>query len=264
MYANKNSLIQDVKREVLAELSDLNSSPIPNYPTGPGYAGTPYFNNLNSLNSFPPYPANHTYQTMKESIKNEVLGEMQTQQTQQMAQMYGFDRLLSDQKLNQIVDGRYRALENMKTDLKKELMSIQRLESQRTVDPYIRQVANSLVQEARQQGVPLEQVVQSLDQRSTAGAGIMSRMSNMLNTGQRKGFLYGLGAAFLFNLVWPSARNNLHSVAVRTMEEGMSLANRAKSFVGGHHDPDLQMNFDDFDSEPQGPRRPPEVDILKQ
>lgn len=264
MYSNNNSLIQELKREVLSELNDPYYSTNPSFPINQGYTSTPYLNNLNSFNGSPPYPGNNTYQIMKESVKNEILAEMQAQQTQQMAQMYGFDRILPDQKIKQIIDGRYRALDNMKTDLKKELQSIQRMENQRTADPYIRQVANSLVQEARQQGVPLEQVVQSLDQKSAPGTGMMSRISNMLNTGQRRGFLYGIGAAFLFNLIWPSARNNLHSAAVRTMEEGMSLANRAKSFVGGHNDAEMNMSFDDFDSEPQGPRRPPEVDILKQ
>ena len=246
MNLNNNSLIQDVKREVL---TDLNNR---------------YFNNSALLSDFSPYPANNTYQIMKDSVRNEVLAEIQAQQTQQAAQMYGFDRVLSDQRIKQIVDQRYRSLENLKADLKKELQSIQSLEKQRTADPYIRQVANSLVHEARQQGIPLEQVMQSLDQRPASGTGLMSRVSNMLNTGQRKGFLYGIGAALLVNLIWPSARNNLHSVAVRTMEEGMSLANRAKSFVGSHQDSDMHMSFDDFDSEPQGPRRPPEADILKQ
>lgn len=289
MNFNKNTLTQDVKREILAELQQGNyhrppydgyhQSPYSSYPStlnnlgystnahyssSQGYSNPPYLSNLSYYNDISPHSLNHTYQIMKESVKDEILAEIQAQRTQQMAQMYGFDQILSDQKIQNMIEGRYRTLETMKAEIKKELQSIQRMENQRTADPYVRQVANSLVMEARQQGVPLEQVLQSLDQKSAPGTGIMGRMSSMLNSGQRKGFLYGIGAAVLFNLIWPSARNNLHSVAVRTMEGGMSIANRAKSFMGGHHETDMNMSFDDFEPEPHGVPHPPEVDILKQ
>jgi len=244
--------------------NNMNYANAPNYSASQGYSNNPGYGSVNYYNNTP-YSADPTYQIMKDSIMNEVLSEIQAKKVNQLAQLYGYDRILSNQSIQQMIDERYRTLENLKTDIKKELQSIQRLENQRTTDPYIRQAANSLVMEAGRQGVPLDQIIQNLDQKGTPGTGVMSKMSNILSTGQRKGFLYGLGAAVLVYLLWPSARNNLHSVAVRTMEEGMSAAKRAKSsFTGGHHETDMTMDFDDFDPDPHGGHRPPEVDILKQ
>lgn len=259
-----NALTQEVKREVLAELNGHNHPANSNYLSDQRYNTDPYLYPA-SFNNFSPGYAGSGYQIMKESIKNDIQAEIQAQQAHHLAQMYGYDKILSDQKIQQMIDQRYRSLENMKADIKKELQSIQRMENQRTDDPYIRQVANALALEARQLGVPLEQIVQSLEQKPAPGAGALGRMSGLLNTGQRKGVLYGIGAAALVYLLWPSLRNSFHSAAVRTMEEGISIADRAKSFMGGHghHDLDMHSEFDDFDAEPRG-GRPPEVDILKQ
>ena len=51
----------------------------------------------------------------------------------------------------------------------------------------------------------------------------------MLNTGQSKGFLSGIGTMFLCqNIIFPLLRGNMRSVAVRSMEEGLAMVDRAK------------------------------------
>ena len=57
----------------------------------------------------------------------------------------------------------------------------------------------------------------------------------MIITGQRKGFLYGGGGTILFNFLWPMIQNNMRSIAVRSMEEGMSMVDRAKTAVSGQN-----------------------------
>ncbi|NMA54444.1 MAG: hypothetical protein GX952_00755 [Firmicutes bacterium] len=226
MHSPTKALVQDLKREVLAELQPeiyAQVSTQAHYNPDRSSSGIPLYSSTGPA----AYP---TYQLIKDSVKNEVLAQIEQQQTDQLAKAYGLDRALSDQRIQQLVDRRYRDIDRLKADLRKELQALQRLEEQRPADPYIRQIAQAVAQEARLQGLPLQQVAQSLGRKP--GAGISSWLSDTLNFGQRKGFLCGVGACLLTYLLWPGARNSLHSAAVRSMEEGMAMVNRAKSFVG--------------------------------
>lgn len=234
MYQHQNTLAQDVKREVMAELRQGGYT---NVAQPWGLAGS----------------QGQTYQTVKDSVKNEVLADIQMQQVDKMAQLYGLDRSLSDHKISQMVDARYRTIDNLKSDLKNELLAVQRLDAQRTSDPYIREIANVLLEEARRQQVPLEQLTQSLDRKTAGGTNVMGKVSTIINTGQRKGFLYGVGAMLLLHLLRPS---KLQSVVVRSMEEGMAMVDRAKSFVSSHQNP--SPAFEPPAPQPEG--NPPEGD----
>ncbi|HHU76645.1 MAG TPA: hypothetical protein GXZ24_07130 [Firmicutes bacterium] len=223
MYPYQQALADDVKREVLAELRRGSET---NMPRGTGARYRP--------GSYPPPVTDKAGQAIRDSVKNEILAEIQAQRADQMAQAYGLGNTLSDHRIQQAIDARYRTIDNMKEDIKKELLAMQKIETQRARDPHISQIAGTLAEEARRQGIPLEQVMQSLDQKTLKNPGMMGKLTDMINTGQRKGFLFGIGAACLIYLLWPSAKNNLRSVAVRSVEEGMSMVDRAKTFVKGH------------------------------
>ncbi len=294
MQATRQALKQDIKQEVLAEIQRRNHAGYPDgymyQPQSSYYAdyyplSRPYNSGLSrpevdrikrevlqdledEMQEYPhPVPRPRTYpgsipgwsshdRNIIESIKTELLSEMEGMRSARMADTYGYGQILSDRKLNRMIDQRYNSLDNVRSDIRKELDQIRKMESRRSPNPYIRDIAQSIAMEAREQGVPLEQVMQNLNTNS-AGTGLWGRMIGSLNTGQRRGFLYGLGAALLAYLVWPSARNNLHSVAVRSLEEGMSLADRARSFVSrtkDSADPELHDS---------GDKDQPEIDLLQ-
>ncbi|HZK17846.1 MAG TPA: hypothetical protein VFD15_00895 [Clostridia bacterium] len=235
MYSGENALIQDVKREVLAELRQVNST-----------GGSHPYN---------PYTGDQMYQSIKDSVKKDVLAEFEAQQMDRVAEMYGLNRSLSDRKLQRMIDDRYRDVERMKQDIKKELLTLQK--EGRASDPHIRQTAGILAEEGQRRGVPFGQLVAGLDKKTASGTGVMDKISEMLNTGQRRGFLYGLGSAVLCHLLIPSLRGNMRSIAVRSVEEGMSMVDRAKSFVSGQQQQCQPPNFASYDPESPPLNNPP-------
>lgn len=286
MQNTKEALKQDIKQEVMRELQygnpGYNYAPVLNTPY-PDYSSNGFkrfdaydrdrikqeimYELADDMSVYPPYypsnagsyPVAGAYnETIADSIKNELLAEINARRTSQIIQQTGYGKVLSDQRLNRMINDRYRAVDNIRGDLRKELQSIHKMERRNPVtDPYTRSIAEAVAMEAREHGIPLEQVIQSLDGKAAAGNGLWSRFSNMLNVGQRKGFLWGIGAAAVAFMLWPSARNNLHSVAVRSVEGAMSWTDRARSFMGGaNHEPG-------FDG-PDGPGKDkPEIDVLQ-
>lgn len=215
MYPDQRALVEEIKREVTAELQRGGHSG--------GYGGR------EQPGGYLPPPASRTYQTIKDSVKEEVLAEIQMQQLDRM----GLGRPLSEQKIQQMVDARYRAVDDLKADIKRELAALQEMEQRRSGDPQISRIAAALAEEARRQGIPHEQLIRSLDSKSGKSGGAMGRLSDVINTGQRKGFLCGVGAMLLCQLLLPSLRGGMHTVAVRSREEGMAMYDRARSFVSG-------------------------------
>lgn len=252
MYANQETLAQDIKRAVLAELQQGRNTSVP--PPG-SYVGGPDRGAQEGVGGYNPPVTNETYQAIKDSVKNEIMAEIRMQQADQLAQSYGVGRSLSDQRIQQLIDARYRTIDNMKADLKKELQALQKMEPQPGRDPHITQIAGTLADEARRQGIPLEQVMRGLDQRAP-GSGLLARLGDIVNTGQRRGFLYGIGTGVICYLLWPFAKSNMRPVAVRSLEEGMSMVDRAKNYISGSFQkpPAGSANM----APPQPPQPPPE------
>ncbi len=98
-------------------------------------------------------------------------------------------------------------------------------------DPYIQDMARSVVAEARRQGVSINEVRQKLSGSDAAGPGWFQSLSGALGAEQRRGFFYGIGAVVLAAMIWPFARQSFRSLAVQSMEGGMELADRARSVV---------------------------------
>lgn len=253
MYPNEAALIRDVKQEVLTELQREG------YRTKPQSAN--FLNDQGYMTqqqggAYDPYATNQMYNTIKESVKNEVLAEAGLQQADQLARIYGVGNALSDRKLQQMIDARYRLIDNLKEDIKRELRTFHRMETQRSANPYVRDIAAALASEGQRQGIPLEQLIAGMDRGTTARTGITGKFSNMINTGQRKGFLYGMGCTMLFNLLWPMAQNNMRSIAVRSMEEGLSMVDRAKTIIRGHNQQNPPTGFTNVDSGYPGQENP--------
>lgn len=259
MYPDQRTLAQDIKQEVLADLRQRNQTHYP-LPRSDMFPDSYSYGSQGPWDDHYPYTADHTYNTIKNSVKNEILNEINMQQTDQLAQAYGLNRSLSDQRVQRMIDNRYRSIDDLKGDIKRDILAFQRMEAQRSRNPYTRQAANTLIDEAQRRGMPLEQLVQGLDQRTGARSGIMARLSDMLNAGQRKGFLSGVAMMILCNMLFPSIKNDMQSVAVRSVEEGMSMVERAKTFISGHHQQQQQQQQQQnpsADLTNLGPQTPP-------
>ena len=297
MQATRNTLKQDIKREVMAE---LQQQPLPGYSpyARPGYLPKyPYYNTsptyhlspqlyrpaqaveLESLKqevmrevqddlfdygtTWPMPPVTNPYhRAIVDSVKGQMLAEIAAERTNHMAQTYGYGQLLSDQNINRAIGRRYRTLDQIRDEVRKELQAVNRLEKHSAnTDPQILDIAHTIAWDARQQGVPLEEVIRRLNHGT--GTGWWNSVSAVVNTGQRRGFLYGVGVAAIVALLWPSARHNLHSVAVRSLEEGMSLADRARSFVGRRPET-TDTSFTAMASDNSHSTAKPEIDFIDQ
>ncbi len=189
-------------------------------------------------------------QAIADSVKEELLREMRARQVTRQAEMHGYGDIVSDRNINKMIRQRHRTLQDIRGDLLKELDAIQAMENGAgsAADPYIQDVARSIVEEARGRGLSINEVKQKLADNGAAGSGWFQRMFEALGAGQRKGFAYGIGAAVLAAILWPTFRQGLHSVAVQSMEGGMGLADRARS-VATHLRDDFRDNFGDDSGE---------------
>ncbi len=308
MPASTDTLKQEIKREVMAELQQrIQPGYVPysgsayypkftyNYPA-PGAVQSSYrYSPVQSANPYAPAlsPAELTSikqevmrdiqeemhdggyhsmapvpdpynRTIMDSVKNQLLAEIEVERSNRIAQASGYGQFLSDRNINRAIDQRYRTLDQIRDEVRKELQAINRLEKRSVnTDPQIRDIAHTIAWEARSQGMPLEEVIRQLNTAPGQGLGWWNRVTSMVNTGQRRGFLYGVGLAAIVALLWPSARNNLHSVAVRSLEEGMSLADRARSFVGRKQET-MDTGFASVQTDNGNNRSKPEIDFIDQ
>ncbi|NQS75975.1 MAG: hypothetical protein HQP61_05975 [Peptococcaceae bacterium] len=181
-------------------------------------------------------PINPYDQTIADSVKKELLADMRAREALRQADLHGYGDIVSDQNIGRMIRQRHRTLQDIKRDLAKELDTIQAIENRAgvNIDPQIQDIARSIVTEARGQGVSINEVKQRLlGSNGTVGSGWFQRVLETLGLGQRKGFAYGIGAAILAAMLWPTVRQGLHSVAVQSMESGMGLADRARSVMDG-------------------------------
>ncbi|MHB1421536.1 MAG: hypothetical protein ACYCX4_18485 [Bacillota bacterium] len=176
------------------------------------------------------YPSNH--RALVDSVKNEVIAEMEAYNAAQRAATYGYGNQYTNQNLNKMVDQRYRVIENTKRDLRRELEAIRNIENKTTAsNPYVREMAGSIIKEAQEQGMSMDEVIKILNGQGSSKSNWRYRMTDWLSIGQRKGFFYGVGTTLLAAMIFPAVNRNMRSVAVRTLEEGMDLADKARSFV---------------------------------
>lgn len=206
-----------IKREILLDLQDELAEQ--------QYHGAGYYRVSPALS---PYD-----RAVVESVKNELLAGLEARQAARYAGMYGYGNLVSDRNLNKMIDQRYRTLQDIRNDLRRELESLRDIESRgiSSSDPHVRSAAGAIAAEAREQGFSLDEVLRKLNGNGAMKTGWLQRMSNLLNTGQRKGFVYGVGATILAAMLFPPVKESMRSVAVRTMEGGMELADRARTMV---------------------------------
>lgn len=102
----------------------------------------------------------------------------------------------------------------LKNQLRTELMNLDKMNRRigQVRDPLVRQALVELLQEARQQGAGVPDLIQSLNTANQVGAGSMvDRLTAPLKGIDRRSFGWGIGAALLGLTLLPSLTKSLRS-----------------------------------------------------
>ncbi len=236
-YSNSNRQLsaherQMIKRDVLRQLNDDI------YEMG--------------YNSYMPYAQNKVDRIVIENIKNELLAELATAQYAPGVQSDGWRTVLSDRNIDRRINQQYGNLRSLRKDIRRGLQSAQSTEQRlnRIADPQVRQAVHTIVQEARQEGIPLEQVINSLDANSQYRAGFGQRVGGWLGSGAGRGFLGGIGISLAIALLLPSTRGGLRNIGIKMMENSMDLADQTQTVFGrakeGFEDMIAEANFNNL------------------
>lgn len=121
----------------------------------------------------------------------------------------------------------------LKNELRKELMSLDKMNRRvgQINDPLVRQALIELLQEAKQQGIGIQELMQSLNtNNSGVMSSVMDRVTGPLKGIDKRSFGWGIGAALLGLMLLPSLTKSMHSITERAMGSSMSLENTQNIF----------------------------------
>jgi hypothetical protein len=193
--------------------------------------------------------------TMASNIKNELLAEIDAANYDRPGAADGWRNMVSERNIDRLINQHYRNLDNLRGDIRQELEAIRDIEKRMNgiSDPQVREAVRSVVWEARQEGVPLDEVIKRLNER--VGMGWGQRVGSWFNSSQGRGFLWGIGATVVATMLFPATRNGLRNVAVKMMEGTMNLAEQANTTFGrakeGFEDMIAEANFNSLQEENQ-------------
>lgn len=163
--------------------------------------------------SYRPMISDTMYQDylLKESLKEQIIAQ------------------LLAQRINLPSNGYQRALEETTRELLQEINRLQWIQEKAGdgYNPRVRGGDTAFVSQLNGTG-RLEDVIKTLDTKTRSK---IQGWLNMLDNGQGKGFLYGLGMAALLGILLPSNGHKIQSMVFNTAHEGMSLLERARSMV---------------------------------
>ena len=99
-------------------------------------------------------------------------------------------------------------------------------------DPRLRQMLYELLQEARQQGMGMPNLMQSLQEgnRSERYGSFFNQLAAPVKTIDRRSFGWGVGASLLGLLFLPSLGKSMRGLARKAVEETMEVTDRAQGF----------------------------------
>lgn len=125
-----------------------------------------------------------------------------------------------------------RQMSMLRNGLQRELDAVNKINQRlgQIRDPQVRQLLYDLLQEAGQQGMDVQEVMQSLNRNYSPSGNVplASRLTGWLNNVDRRSFGWGAGAALLGILFMPSLNKTLRPLTRKAMEEAMEITERAQ------------------------------------
>lgn len=194
MYTYQNTLAREIKREVIAEL--WRQWYCVQLQRNPS---SPRYR-CRMLWSGRPVSADLNYEAVKDIIKKEVMAGIQGQQPGGSPQIPLPRGIFPGQDTRQILDACYQVIGQLKAEINKGLRTLQE------VDPY----------------------------REQEPRGATGLIKEIINKGQRRGFLGGLAAAVICHVLKPYYQDIKHYISLHSMEKGITMADQAISFAGGN------------------------------
>ena len=201
-------------------------------------------------------------QAVAENIKNELLAELGTSQSRRLSGRDSWQSILSDRNIDRRIDQQYSSLRNLRSEIRRGLEAAR--DSERHLanisDPRIREAINTIIEEARQEAVPLDQIISRLNANERFRTGMSQRLSSWLGSGAGRGFISGVGVSLAAILLFPAARSGIRSAGIKMMQGTMDLAGQTRSAFGrakeGFEDMIAEANFNNLR---ESEEFPPEV-----
>lgn len=204
---------------------------------------------MRDLNSGDLRPARAVDKAVVDNIKHELLAELEANRYGRSARTDGWRDILSDRSIDRRINQQYSDLRTLRSEIRRGLQAVQdterRLDS--IADPLVRDAVSTILRETRQEGIPLNQVINRLSTDGGRTAGFGQRVANWFGPGAGRGFLGGLGVSLLAALLVPATRGSLRNVGIRVMESSMDFADQTRSAFGkareGFEDMIAEANF---------------------
>jgi len=184
-----------------------------------------------------------------DNIKHEILAELEANRYGRSARGDDWRDVLSDQSIDRRINQQYRDLRALRGEIRRGLQSVRETERRldSISDPLVRDAVYAILQETRQEGIPLNQVINHLGPDRARASGFGQRVTNWFGPGAGRGFLGGVGVSLLAALLIPAARGSLRNVGIKVMESSMDFADQTRSAFGkareGFEDMIAEANF---------------------
>lgn len=204
---------------------------------------------MRDLNSGDLNSARAVDKAVADNIKHELLAELEANRYGRSARTDGWRDILSDRNIDRRINQQYSDLRTLRGEIKRGLQAVEGTERRldNIADPLVRDAVYTILQETRQEGIPLSQVINRLGADEGRGAGLSQRMAGWFGPGAGRGFLGGIGVSLLAALLIPATRGSLRNVGIKVMESGMSFADQTRSIFGkaqeGFEDMIAEANF---------------------
>lgn len=120
----------------------------------------------------------------------------------------------------------------LKNELRKELMALDKMNRRvgQVNDPLVRQALVELLQEAKQQGIGIQDLMQSLNTNNSGVMNsVMDRVTGPLKGIDRRSFGWGIGAALLGLMLLPSLTKSVQSITERAVGSSMGLSENTQN-----------------------------------
>lgn len=119
----------------------------------------------------------------------------------------------------------------LRNQLRRELESLDKMNRRmgQISDPEVRRLLAELLQEARTQGVGVQDLIQSLNMSNPGVAGsLVNRVTGPLKGVDRRSFGWGVGAALLGLMLLPTLAKSVRSLSEKAASGTMDLTERAQ------------------------------------
>ncbi|SFG83710.1 hypothetical protein SAMN05660649_02875 [Desulfotomaculum arcticum] len=123
------------------------------------------------------------------------------------------------------VRDKHRAMRQLRQDVRREMQSVKRIEDRlgRVRNPQVRRMVYEILEEANDQGLTVNDILQSFPRRRGLG--------DILGMGSDKSLYWIIGASILGLALFPTAKNNLKGIMSNLAKGSMDISDKLQTMV---------------------------------